>query len=156
VDRTDGIRILCCLACVSVLLAVFGALSHRWAAAASARVSKSPSALAESGGENTMPRQESAFRTAAVQILEAARRPMTVEEITEQAIQQDLLTPATKTPLASMAARLYLYVRDHPEGRLVRVQDAPSGRRRRGTVRWALRDFTDSSAKRTRARKSRA
>jgi hypothetical protein len=44
-----------------------------------------------------------------------------------------------KTPAASLTARLYLYVRDHPDGLVVRVAEPGKARARRGSVRWAVR-----------------
>jgi hypothetical protein len=80
------------------------------------------------------------FLDAALAVLAASKRPMTASEIIFEAMQQGLLTSAGKTPAATLTARLYTYVRDHPDGPLVRVAEPGAARARRGSVRWALRD----------------
>ena len=80
------------------------------------------------------------FLEAAMAVLEACGRPMTATEIVEEAKRRGLLQSAGKTPEASLSARLYVYVRDHPDGRLVRLAEAGPNRARHGSVRWALRD----------------
>jgi hypothetical protein len=80
------------------------------------------------------------FLDAALTVLEANGRAMTAHEIVAAAVQQGLLTSTGKTPVATLSARLYTYVRDHPDGRLVRLAEVGSARARRGSVRWALRD----------------
>jgi hypothetical protein len=80
------------------------------------------------------------YLDAALAVLAAGGRPMTTRQIADEAIRRGLLAPAGKTPWATMAARLYLYVRDHPDGPLVRLQQAGPMRAVRGSVRWALRN----------------
>ena len=79
------------------------------------------------------------FLGAALRVLENCQRPMTAREITAEALRRGWLTSAGKTPEATMGAQLYLQVRDHPDGRLVRVAQPGKGRAARGSVRWALR-----------------
>ncbi len=79
------------------------------------------------------------FLDAALAVLEACRRPMTAAEIVDEARRRGLLVSAGKTPPASLSARLYLYVRDHPDGLVVRVAEPGKARARRGSVRWAVR-----------------
>jgi len=80
------------------------------------------------------------FFDATLAVLEANGRPMTAREIVSQAMQRGLLTSAGKTPEATLTALLYTYVRDHPDGPLVRIAEPGAGRARRGSVRWALRE----------------
>lgn len=80
------------------------------------------------------------YLEAALAVLESAGRPMTGREITAEALRRGLITPMGKTPEATLSARLYVYVRDRPDGRLVRLAEPGPGRARRGSVRWALRD----------------
>jgi hypothetical protein len=70
------------------------------------------------------------FLDAAVEVLRKAGRPMTSHEITEAALQLGLITTRGKTPRATMSARLYTYVRDNPDGPVVRVADARQTRLR--------------------------
>ncbi len=79
------------------------------------------------------------FLQAAMAVLEACRRPMTTTEIVKEAMRRGLLQSAGKTPEASLSACLYLYVRAHADGPLVRLAEPGGTRARRGSVRWALR-----------------
>ncbi len=79
------------------------------------------------------------FLEAALAVLESAGRPMTTVELTEEAIRRGLLNPTGKTPRATMAATLYVHVRDHPDGRLLRAGEVSGRRALRGSVRWAVR-----------------
>jgi hypothetical protein len=73
------------------------------------------------------------FLTAAEQVLQEAKRPLTAREITQFAISRGLLKSAGKTPEATMSARLYGAPADWP----VRREYAPGrSRARRGSVRW--------------------
>jgi HB1/ASXL restriction endonuclease-like protein with HTH domain len=79
------------------------------------------------------------FLDAALAVLEACGRPMTAAEIVDEARRRGLLHPAGKTPAASLSACLYLYVREHPDGLVVRVAEPGKARARSGSVRWAVR-----------------
>ncbi len=79
------------------------------------------------------------YLAAALAVLESTGRPMTTREITDEALRRSLITPIGKTPEATMSARLYVYVRDRPNGRLVRLAEPGTRRARRGSVRWAIR-----------------
>lgn len=77
------------------------------------------------------------YYEAALQVLKAAKRPMTIQEITDEAVGRGLITPRGKTPHATMSAELYMHVRNDPE--LVKLEDRTSTRAKRGSVRWTLR-----------------
>ncbi len=76
------------------------------------------------------------YYKAAIEVLKAAKRPLTVQEITDQAIEAGLIAPRGETPEATMSATLYR-VRKHSD--LVKVGDRANTRAKRGTVRWTLR-----------------
>jgi hypothetical protein len=73
-------------------------------------------------------------------VLQAARRPMTTQEITAEATRLGLLRPAGKTPEATMSAALYIHTRDVPTAAIVRLHDAGPTRARRGSARWVWRE----------------
>jgi hypothetical protein len=78
---------------------------------------------------------------AALTVLKAAKRPMTAKEIVDEAMAKGLLTPQGKTPAATLSARLYVYVRDHPESAIERHAEPgrTPPRARRNSVKWGLR-----------------
>jgi hypothetical protein len=79
---------------------------------------------------------------AALTVLKGSKRPMTAKEIIDEAVAKGLLAPQGKTPEATLSARLYVYVRDHPEPVIERHAEPgrTPPRARRGSVRWRLRD----------------
>ena len=77
------------------------------------------------------------YYEAALQVLRSARRPLSTQEVTDQAIARGLITPTGKTPLATMAAELYMRVRSDPE--LVKIEDPGPSRAKPGSVRWTVR-----------------
>ena len=81
-----------------------------------------------------------AYLEAAVEVLEAARRPLTSREITEEALRRRLIHSAGKTPEATMSARLYVHIRDAPNPRVARLAEDGHSRARRGSVRWTIQD----------------
>jgi hypothetical protein len=83
--------------------------------------------------------KRTSYFEAALAVLEAEGRPMTVREIVKEALARGLLRPRGRTPEATMSARLYTYVRDTPNGLLVRHAELGKTRARRGTVTWSLR-----------------
>jgi hypothetical protein len=83
------------------------------------------------------------YYEAALEVLRSVRRPLTTREITDQAIQRGLITPSGKTPNNTMAAELYLRVRNDPQ--LVKIEDPGNGRAKNGSVRWTLRQTTAAS-----------
>ena len=48
------------------------------------------------------------YYEAAIEVLRAANAPLTVQEITVQAIEKDLIRPSGQTPVATMTPVLYL------------------------------------------------
>ncbi len=83
------------------------------------------------------------YYDAALQVLRSAQRPLTIREITDQALRTGLITPVGKTPEATMAAELYVRVRNDSE--LVKLEEPGNGRAKRGSVRWTLRHFPAAS-----------
>lgn len=76
------------------------------------------------------------YLDAAIAVLKASGKPMTVADITETALDQRLIRTHGKTPVASMSAALHVYTRnaDTPE---IRREFRPGGTRAaRDSVRW--------------------
>jgi hypothetical protein len=80
------------------------------------------------------------YLDAALQVLEAAGRPMTAREITDEALRRGLIAPAGRTPEATMSAALYTCSLANSGTRLQRVFGPGPTRARRGSVRWVLTD----------------
>lgn len=55
------------------------------------------------------------YHEAAIEVLKAAKRPLTVQEVTDRAIERGLIAPSGKTPAATMAAVLYVRLQNHPD-----------------------------------------
>lgn len=85
------------------------------------------------------------YYEAAIQVLRSIKRPLSTQEITDQAITKGLITPTGKTPDATMGAVLYRRIGENSE--LVKVEDAGNGRAKRGSVRWTLRHATGPTSK---------
>ena len=79
------------------------------------------------------------YLEAAEAVLKSSKRPLTTREIVAKALARGLIAPTGKTPEASMSARLYVHVRDHPGGRIRREFEPGRGRARRDSVRWLYR-----------------
>jgi hypothetical protein len=77
------------------------------------------------------------YHEAAIEVLKAAERPLTVQEITDQAIEGGLITPSGKTPAATMRATLYARLRNDPD--LIKLEDRGDKRAKPSSVRWTLR-----------------
>jgi hypothetical protein len=77
------------------------------------------------------------YYEAALQVLTAARNPLTTQEITDRAIARGLINPRGRTPNATMAAVLYLRVGKDSD--LVKLEVPGNGRAKKGSVRWVLR-----------------
>jgi hypothetical protein len=78
------------------------------------------------------------YYEAALQVLRSVGRPLTIHEITDEAVERGLIIPRGKTPHATMAAALYVRTaRNDPQ--LVKLEDRGSKRAKRGSVRWTLR-----------------
>jgi hypothetical protein len=77
------------------------------------------------------------FLEAALQILRSSRTPLTTQEITDRALQLELIETRGKTPSATMSSVLYKAV--HSDGELVKLEDLGAVRAKRGSVRWTTR-----------------
>ena len=77
------------------------------------------------------------YYEAALQVLKAARHPLTTQEILDRAVQRNFIVPRGKTPRASMSAALYVGRRTNPA--LVKVDDSIEERQKPRSVRWMLR-----------------
>lgn len=82
------------------------------------------------------------YYEAALQVLRSVHRPLTTREITDQAVKRGLITPVGKTPQATMAAVLYLRLRNDSE--LVKLAEPGNERAKKGSVRWTLRHTSDA------------
>jgi hypothetical protein len=82
-----------------------------------------------------MPRMT--YYQAALIVLRSTRRPLSTREITNLALQRNLIQPGGKTPNDTMSAVLYTRVGGNSE--LVKVDAPGNGRAKRGSVRWTLR-----------------
>jgi hypothetical protein len=78
------------------------------------------------------------YLEAAVKVLENAKRPMTVQEIVDEALARGLLKPSGKTPQATMSAKLYLHLRNKREPQIRRHAEPGPTRAKRGSVAWSL------------------
>ena len=76
------------------------------------------------------------FLDAAIVVLKALRRPMSVNEITATAIRRGLVRTRGITPTATMTAALYLYARDTEAPILQREFEAGTTRAARNSVKW--------------------
>ena len=76
------------------------------------------------------------YYEAAIEVLRAAKAPLTAQEITNRAIEKGLITPSGKTPVATMTAVLYLRLPNDPD--LVKLEDRANRRAKPGSVRWTL------------------
>jgi hypothetical protein len=79
------------------------------------------------------------FLEAALDVLSEADRPLTSREITTRMLERRLVVTTGKTPEASVAAALYVAVRDGRAPGLQRLYEPGATRARRGSVRWAYR-----------------
>ncbi len=86
------------------------------------------------------------FQEAAEEVLRASKRPLSVREITEIALNRGLLSTRGKTPEATMSAELYRAPADGP----IRRESKPGQQRAaRGSVRWF---YADDATKPTKSR----
>jgi hypothetical protein len=76
------------------------------------------------------------YKEAAIQVLKAANRPMTTDEITDEAVRRGFIKPSGKTPVATM--RMVLYATDNNNGEIKRLHQEGAARARRSSVRWCL------------------
>lgn len=80
------------------------------------------------------------FLKAAISILAETGREMTATEIARIALDRGLVESSGKTPRATLAAQLYVHVREHPQGPLQKISGPGPSRARRGSVKWAWRE----------------
>jgi hypothetical protein len=73
------------------------------------------------------------YLAAAEAVLKTAKRPLTVREITEEALRRQLIEPSGRTPEASMSATLYRAQSPHIRRSFT---DGPN-RAARNSVRWS-------------------
>ena len=76
------------------------------------------------------------FPAAAQAVLKASKRPLTVKEITDAALERGLIRPQGKTPEATMRAALYLLTKHEPDAPIRREFVPGSSRAARNSVRW--------------------
>jgi len=76
------------------------------------------------------------FLLAAEAVLKAARKPLTVGEITDLALKRGLIQPKGKTPVLTMSAALYMMAKTHPKGPIQRDYIPARKRAARNSVRW--------------------
>ena len=80
------------------------------------------------------------FLKAAISILKETGREMTATEVARIALERGLVESSGKTPGATLAAQLYVHVRDHPHGPLQKIAETGASQARRNSVRWAWRE----------------
>lgn len=79
---------------------------------------------------------------AALAVLKRSQRPMSAQQIVDQAIAEGLVSPGGKTPVATLNALLYRYIRDAPEPVIERHAEEGPTRARRGSVTWSIRQLS--------------
>ena len=62
------------------------------------------------------------FTEAAAEVLRIASKPLHFKDITQMAIERNLLSHVGKTPDVTMGARLSLQIKKEPDGAIVRVK----------------------------------
>jgi hypothetical protein len=92
---------------------------------------------------------------AARKILREQRRPMTAQEVIDEALQRGLITTHGKTPAASLAAKLYTHVSRQTNSDIRKVSEPGVQRARRGSVRWAYFSLAASASQPSPKRPSR-
>lgn len=76
------------------------------------------------------------FLDAAITILKETKREMTARELAAMALERGLVRSSGRTSDTTLAAQLYVRVREQLDGPLCRVAGAGPSRARRGSVRW--------------------
>lgn len=80
------------------------------------------------------------FLNAGIAVLKETGLELTAAEIAGIALERGLIESKGKTPDATLAAQLYAYVRDNPQGSLRKLSEPGETRARRDSVRWAWRE----------------
>jgi hypothetical protein len=80
------------------------------------------------------------FLNAGIAVLKESGLELTATEIVRIAIERGLIKSEGRTPDATLAAALYVYVRDNPHGPLRKLSQPGKTRARRDSVRWAWRE----------------
>jgi HB1, ASXL, restriction endonuclease HTH domain len=78
---------------------------------------------------------------AALAVLKASNRPMTAQEIMDEAIARGLVSPGGKTPATTLASKFYVHVRDAERPLIERCFSQGRTKAERGSVRWRLRTY---------------
>ena len=76
------------------------------------------------------------YLEAAVTVLRASGRPLTIDEIMERILSEGLVPMTGRTPRSTLSAALYRNLGKHPE--LRRLAKHAQQRAHRGSVRWTL------------------
>jgi hypothetical protein len=76
------------------------------------------------------------YYEAALEILRSAQQPLTIAEITDEAIERGLIAPRGSNPRSAMASVLYVRGRKNPG--LIRTGEAGKHGSVPGSVRWTL------------------
>jgi hypothetical protein len=80
------------------------------------------------------------FLNAGIAVLKETGLELTAAEIAGIALERGLIESRGKTPDATLAAQLYVYLRDNPQGPLRKLSEPGETRARRDSVRWAWRE----------------
>lgn len=80
------------------------------------------------------------FLEAGIAVLKETGLDLTAAEMARIALDRGLIKSKGKTPDATLAAQLYAYVRDHPQGPLRKLSEHGETRARRDSVRWTWRE----------------
>ena len=80
------------------------------------------------------------FLDAGITVLKETGLDLTAAEIARIALDRGLIKTKGKTPGATLAAQLYVYVRDNPQGPVRKLSEPGETRARRDSVRWAWRE----------------
>ena len=78
------------------------------------------------------------YYQAALEVLRSAQHPLTLREITNEAIERGLIAPHGSSPENTMGAVLYVQGRKNPE--LIKTGDPGKRGSKPGSVRWMLRE----------------
>jgi hypothetical protein len=80
------------------------------------------------------------FLSAAISVLRDTGREMTTKELVKEVLDRGLVSTSGKSPDATLASKLYVCVRDNPQGPVRKIAEKGLSRSRRGSVRWAWRE----------------